>query len=304
MPIHLAPLSRRKFLARALVGGAGLAGFGGRIFAASKPIDPHFWALFSDIHLAADRGLVARGINMTDHFQTASAELLKVEKRPAGFFVAGDCAFNSGESADYAVVGDLLAPIRAEGIPVHLALGNHDNRERFWEALKGEAGDAKPFPSRQTAMIKSARVNWFILDSLEKTLSTPGLIGEEQLAWLAKSLDKERHKPAIVMVHHNPGTTAHVGGLKDTAQFQAILQPRKQVKACIFGHTHFWNVEQDASGLYWINLPPIAYVFRESDPSGWVSARVEKSSLRLEFHALDRTHRAHGEIYDLDWRKT
>jgi Icc protein len=303
MPIHLRPLSRRKFLARTLVGGAGLAAFGGRLFAATKPFDPHFWALFSDIHLAADRSLIARGINMSDHFQTASIELLAMEKRPAGFFVCGDCAFNSGETADYAVVRDLLAPIRVGQIPVHLALGNHDNRERFWEALNGEKSDSRPFPSRQTALIKSSRVNWFILDSLEKTLSTPGLIGEEQLAWLAAALDKERHKPAIVMVHHNPGMMENIGGLKDTEQFRAILQPRKQVKACIYGHTHAWHVEQDSTGLHWINLPPIAYVFREGDPSGWVSARMEEKSMRLEFHALDRTHRAHGEIYDLEWRR-
>src|SRR5258706_8051190 len=281
MPIHLPPLTRRRFLARSLAGAAGIA-FSNSLFAAAKKVDPHFWALFSDIHLAADRELVVRGINMTDHFQKASAELLAVNTRPAGFFVCGDCAYNSGESADYEVVRELLTPIRAGQIPVHLALGNHDNRERFWDALKSEPADSRPFPSRQTALIKSPRVNWFIIDSLEKTLSTPGLIGDDQLAWLANALDKERHKPAIVMVHHNPGMLENIGGLKDTEKFPAILQPRKQVKACIYGHTHDWHVEQDAAGLYWIKLPPVAYVFRPIDPSGWVAGRVEPNCMRLE----------------------
>lgn len=302
MPIHLPPLSRRKFLTHALSGAAVVA-FGHDLFGARRRVDPNFWALFSDIHLAADRGLEARGINMADHFQTAANELLALETRPAGFFVCGDCAFNSGESADYGVVRDMLQPIRSAQIPAHLALGNHDNRERFWEALKAETPDALPFPSRQTALIKSPRVNWFILDSLEKTLSTPGLIGDDQLAWLANALDKERRKPAIVMVHHNPGMMENIGGLKDTEKFRAIIQPRKQVKACIYGHTHAWHVEQDAAGLYWINLPPVAYVFRPTDPSGWVSANIERKGMRLRFNALDKTHRAHGEIYDLDWRR-
>ena len=300
MPIHLAPISRRKFLARSVIGATGLA-LGNQLFAARKRTDPNFWALFSDIHLAADPSLVARGVNMKEHFQSASAELLGMDTRPAGFFVCGDCAYNSGETGDYSTVKETLEPIRAGQIPVHLALGNHDNRERFWDALKEP--DSRPFPSRQTALIRSSRVNWFILDSLEKTLSTPGLIGGQQLAWLAKSLDQERHKPAIVMVHHNPGMLENIGGLKDTARFRDIIQPRKQVKVCIYGHTHAWHVEQDASGLHWVNLPPVAYVFRPTDPSGWVSAKVNRDSLRLEFHALDKNHRAHGEIYDLAWRK-
>src|ERR1017187_1874947 len=97
MPIHLPAISRRQFLIRSLASGAALA-FSPNLLAAAKSTDPNFWALLSDTHLAADRGLMARGINMTDHFTSVSRELLALPKRPAGVFITGDCAYNSGQT--------------------------------------------------------------------------------------------------------------------------------------------------------------------------------------------------------------
>ena len=104
MPIHLPAISRRQFLLRSLAGGAALA-LSPSLLAAAKRTDPNSWALLADTHLAADRSLVARGINMTDHFTTVSRELLALPKRPAGVFITGDCAYNSGQAADYRAGG-------------------------------------------------------------------------------------------------------------------------------------------------------------------------------------------------------
>ena len=152
---------------------------------------------------------------MAEHFETVSRELTALPKLPAGLFINGDCAFNSGESGDYATVAELLTPIRTSGMPIHLALGNHDHRERFWSAFADEKTAKRPVLDRQVSLLKTPRANWFILDSLEKTLSTPGLLGPEQLDWLGKSLDENPKKPAIVMIHHNPGLSGNMG-LKDT----------------------------------------------------------------------------------------
>lgn len=91
-------------------------------------------------------------------------------------------------------------------------------------------------------------------------------------------------------------------GLKDTLALLEVIRPRKQVKAYIFGHTHHWNVEQDSSGIHLINLPPVGYVFREVEPSGWVHAQLEKSAMRLEFHSIDPKHKANGQVLELAWR--
>jgi 3',5'-cyclic-AMP phosphodiesterase len=301
MPIHLPPISRRQFLVRSLLGSAAL-GLSPELLAATKRTDPNSWALLSDTHLAADPALVARGINMTDHFRQASRELLALPKRPAGVFITGDCAYNSGQLADYAHVTELLEPIRTDQMPIHLALGNHDNRERFWEALQQEKAAKRPLTDRQVALINTPRANWFVLDSLDKTLATPGLLGQEQLDWLAGALDANRSKPALVLIHHNPGTMANVGGLKDTEALYSVIRPRKQVKAYIFGHTHVWKVMQDPSGIHLVNLPPVAYVFRDGDPAGWVHATLERKGMRLEFRCLDTAHKAHAEVVKLRWR--
>src|SRR5512139_1303312 len=100
MPIHLPPLSRRQFLVRSLAGGAALA-LSPSLLAAAKRSDANSWALLADSHIAADRGLVARGINMTDHFLSVSRELVALPKLPAGVFITGDCAYNSGQTGDY-----------------------------------------------------------------------------------------------------------------------------------------------------------------------------------------------------------
>jgi hypothetical protein len=301
MPIHLAPISRRRFLQRSLVVGAGLA-LAPKLFGEGKSIDENSWALFSDPHLAADRSLVFRNVNMTQHFQKVSTELLTLPSLPTGIFINGDCAYNSGEKQDYSLLAELLRPIREQQIHVHLALGNHDNRERFWDALEDERTAKRPLADRQVALVRTSRVNWFILDSLEITLQTPGLLGREQLDWVASALDANPDKPALVMIHHNPGINGGNMGLKDTMALMEVIRPRKQVKAYIYGHTHHWAVQKDASGIHMINLPPVGYVFTEGEPSGWVHAKVGNDEMQLELRCVDQTHKAHGQKMTLAWR--
>jgi hypothetical protein len=62
MPIHLPPLSRRNFLKRSLVAGAGLL-LAPSLFAARKRTDPHTWAMLADTHIAANPAELGRGVN-------------------------------------------------------------------------------------------------------------------------------------------------------------------------------------------------------------------------------------------------
>ena len=302
MPISLPPISRRKFLARSFAAGAGLI-FSPTLFAANRKVDEHAWVLLSDTHLAADRTLIAREVNMSDNFLAVTKEVCELSKRPAAVLICGDLAYNSGEKEDYANVTELLQPLRAAQMPIHLALGNHDHRERFWDALLDEKTVRRPVVDRQVAIIPASRANWFVLDSLDKTLATPGALGETQLAWLAQALDANADKPALVMIHHNPnldGTSK--GALMDTKELFEVIRPRKQVKAYLFGHSHYWNVEEDSSGIHLINLPPTAYLFDKTKPNGWVLANLERKGMRLELRCLNRAHEAHGRIVDLKWR--
>lgn len=303
MPITLPPISRRRFLANLALAGAATM-LPRPLLAARKLVDENSWALFSDVHIAADPGKSARGINMTNHLRAVCDEVLDLSKRPAAMLLNGDCAFNSGEAADYAQLTSLLRPLREAGLPLHLALGNHDEREHFWATIpEDERAANRPVPGHQVMLLETPRANWFVLDSLDKTLVTPGVLGGAQLDWLSQTLDAHPRKPAIIFTHHNPTNVEDPKtALRDTAELMAILRPRKQVKAHFFGHTHVWRVQRDDSGIHLINLPPVAYVFAKGKPSGWVHANLERQGMKLELRCLDRKHPDHGQKVELKWR--
>lgn len=301
MPLYLPPLSRRQFLARSLAAGTGLL-LSQRLLAAARDADPHMWALISDPHIAADRAKLGRNINMAAQLTTVVDDVLSVPRRPAGALVNGDLAFNTGETADYATFAELIQPLRAAQIPLHLGLGNHDHRERFWAALREDASVKRPLADRQAAIIRTERANWFLLDSLDKPNSVPGRLGEAQLAWLTRALDANADKPALVMVHHNPRVAADKITLIDEDAFYAVIRPRRQVKAYLFGHSHRWNVEKDPSGIHLINLPTTAYVFEAGRPAGWVLAQLEPRGLNLQFRCLDPKRSEHLQMVALTYR--
>lgn len=303
MPISLPPLTRRQFLRRAALAGATFAlapnAFPGFF---SPRRDPHTFALLSDTHIAADAGLISRNVNMAGNLATVAREILALPQKPHAVVVNGDLAFKSGLPGDYATLGRLIDAIRAGGLPVHLSLGNHDNRENFWQVFPAEATTRRPLYDRQTAVLSTPRANWFLLDSLDTTDSTPGLLGTKQLEWLESTLAARSDRPAILIAHHNLQTGGLVAGLKDSAAFAELFVRHRHLKAFIFGHTHNWNITQNLHGVHLINLPPVAYVFKEARPSGWVRATVTRGGMELELRCVNPSHPEHGQVQQLRWR--
>ncbi len=91
-------------------------------------------------------------------------------------------------------------------------------------------------------------------------------------------------------------------GLKDTLALLEVIRPRKQVKAYIYGHTHSWGMQQDFSGVHFVNLPAAAYVFRAGAPSGWVQVQLERKGMELKLQCVDNSHPDHGQVASLKWR--
>jgi 3',5'-cyclic AMP phosphodiesterase CpdA len=304
MPACLPPLSRRRFLAGSVAVASGLV-FGDALWsAADQPAaDPHRFALLSDVHIAANLAAVLRNVNMAQHLKKVVAEVAALSPRPAWSVINGDLALTSGESGDYGTLLELLKPMRQAGLPVHLALGNHDHRDRFRAALPESTREATAPMELQAYVVESPRANWFVLDSLVDTNKVPGTVGEPQLKWLEGALDARKDKPAIVMVHHNPDREDPTrGGLTDTVAVMDFLAGRRQAKALIFGHTHRWSVKEE-NGIHLINLPAVAYVFQAGDPSGWVDVKLSDEGGTLELRCVDPTHKQHGEKHDLKWRQ-
>jgi len=301
MPVYLPPLSRRRFLKGSLAASA--VAVAGGCAAPGAGTGEENWALLSDIHIAADPMLVHGEVNMTRNLNAVAEQVIAWPKLVSGVLISGDLAFNSGEPADYAAIGGLLRPMREHGQPIHLALGNHDHREHFWSTLPDARTTEPALPERQAAIVRTAHANWFVLDSLITTLETPGRLGEEQRQWLARSLDANAGKPALIVIHHHPSLGGATGfPLEDTPQLLEILRPRRHVKAYFFGHTHRWGVYREESGLWLVNLPPVAYVFETGRPSGWARATLRAEGARLELRCLDHTRQDHGQVINLAWR--
>jgi 3',5'-cyclic-AMP phosphodiesterase len=298
MPFILPPLPRRQFLATSAGLAASLAARG---WAADEPAKPSYVALLADTHIAADKAAISRDVNMTKHL-TAVVEQIVKSREPQTFAILhGDAAFLKGEAGDYKTLGELLQPLGSAVITTFMLLGNHDDRDQFRAGLKDYSGGS-PLETKHSLYLKHfPHAHWFTLDSLDKVNVTPGKLGQEQLAWLAKQLDERPDKPAIISVHHHPVFMGDkIGGITDTKALFEILTPRKQVKAVIFGHTHNWNIVQH-EGIHLINLPPVAYPFDKAKPSGWVEARVGPDKLALTLRAL-HGHKQDGETHELAFR--
>ena len=56
--------------------------------------------------------------------------------------------------------------------------------------------------SRHVSVIEADRANWFLLDSLEQVNVTHGLLGKEQIGWLARALDARPDKHPEMEAEH------------------------------------------------------------------------------------------------------
>ena len=299
MPISLPSLSRRRFLGLSL--GASAAALLNRAgFAADKEVDPNRVFLLSDLHISVEREKNERGTVMFKNLQQVAAEMLAMETRAGNIIVNGDCAHRSGLTGDYTNLLELLKPVREGGMPVHLAMGNHDHRENVWAAF--DSKDSRTaVEGRHITTVKTPRANIFILDSLDKVNVTPGVLGDKQLAWLSSTLDASADKPAIIMVHHQPDDRPQPRGLVDTKALLDVLLPRKQVKLLLYGHTHVWEPTK-REDLHCVNLPAVAYVFKEGKANGWVDMKLEETGATLQLHCIKNDHEQHMQKVELKWR--
>ena len=215
MPIILPPITRRHFIkgSLALGGTAMMPRALAAVDSEALKLEPNRIALLADTHISNNPDLVYPGtkwpgspvkedehewVNMADCLAEAAKRVIALNPRPAHLIVNGDCALSNGKEAEYKEFLRLVEPIRAAGITVHVTIGNHDNRENLWKSL--------PFLKQeqmgvQAHVLELPRANLVLLDSGKR-----GILGEEQLNWLANQLDQRADKPALIFAHFNPCT--------------------------------------------------------------------------------------------------
>lgn len=294
MPLHL--VSRRQFLVQL---GAAAVGLSSRAAAAEGTLV----ALLNDTHIGEKQPVDSP---VPANLRRTVDALLALPQRPAAVVINGDLALKDGQRGDYVHFARLITPLREAGVPVHLTMGNHDDRAVFYDVLKQERPASPVVESKHAAVVRLADANLFLLDSLKQTMVTQGLLGAEQRDWLARALDAEPGKPALVFAHHNPrlgGDPLHFpGGLEDSAELWSLLAARPQVKAYLHGHIHHreFYVHQ---GIHLLNTPATSYVAdKTTSTTGWTLLRLGASGMRVTTHTHLADHPWNGVAVDLSWR--
>lgn len=307
MPIILPPITRRQFVKRSLaLGGTAMMMPRALALADSEraELDQNRVALLADTHISADPNRFYPGtkwpgspvkesehewVNMADCLAQAAKSVIALNPRPAHLIVNGDCALGKGIEAEYKEFFRLVEPIRAAGVTVHVTIGNHDNRENLWNLL--------PFLKKErmgvhAGVIELPHANFVLLDSGRK-----GVLGDNQLNWLARQLDERADKPALIFGHFNPYPNRGVRpilGMHDGSSLLKLLAERKHARAYVYGHTHEWQYDR-RDHLHLINQPAVSYYFGKGHAHGWVDMRLAEMSADLELHCIDPKHKQHGD---------
>jgi Icc protein len=300
MPVT-SSISRRSFLSKsAVVAGLGFSYHtwaGAQTAGASDRV-----ILLSDTHIAADPERVLRGAKMADNLTRVVTEVkASLAGRSAKVLcITGDIALNEGQEGDYREVKRLLQPLDETGVPRHLMMGNHDNREHCTNILGKYQPAGVTLAPHVASKISLGNVNLFLLDSLIRPNHTPGELGAAQTAWLDKELAADTSKPAVLLFHHNVRFEDAKNALTDSESLFAVMKKHPHLKAAFFGHTHRWEMVEK-EGKHLVNLPPTAYVFDEKLPNGWVDAEFHADRVELTLHTLDKAHSLSGSRQILKW---
>lgn len=199
---------------------------------------PFCFLHFTDPHVPPPGGVVS-GRDPTPALAAALADAAARHgpggALPAAFAVVTGDLVRDGEPAAYARLRETL-----DGLPwpVHLLLGNHDDRDTFRDAFpaapldeNGFAQQAFPTPAGTCVM----------LDTLAPG-RPEGELCPRRLRWLATRL-AETTEPVVLFLHHPP---LPVGmpymdsiGLRDADGLWEVLVPhRARVRHMFHGHLH------------------------------------------------------------------
>lgn len=299
MPVSLPARNRRQFLKTfgAVIVSLPVA----RTLA--DEVDEDLIAILNDVHIGEKQ---PAGSPVPLHLKTTVDWLLALPKRPAAVLINGDLALKDGQPGDYEFFARLIQPLRDAGLPVHLTMGNHDERDVFYRVLSAEKPSQPVVSAKHVTVVQTHHANFFLLDSLQQTMIAPGELGHQQIAWLGRALDEHAGKPAIVVAHHNPrlgGDPKHFpGGLVDSDALWTLLAPRRHVKAYVHGHIHFRSLAKHED-IHIINTPATSYVAdAQTSTTGWTMARLRNDGLTLTTHTHLAEHAWNNQQDVLEWR--
>jgi len=288
-------MKRRQFLKNTLALAGGVATLGPQQLLAADRKEPAHLALLSDTHISADPDNRYRGFYPYQNLQEITGQL--ASDLPDSVVVTGDLARLKGHSGDYKNLRKLIPPL-AEKRPIHLATGNHDNRDNFLSTFAEAGGRDWLVGGKRIITVKTGQVMLILLDSLLFVDLPWGRLGHAQRRWLKTYLNASDDIPTILFVHH---PIKGRDPLLDGNSLMKLVRPMAKVKAIVHGHTHrYYYGEMD--GIHLVGLPATGYNTRDSEPVGWVETHLTKKEGLFTLHAVDGNTRGNNETQRLRWR--
>ena len=194
----------------------------------------------SDTHIKANRKLAYRKVDTAGMLETCVAAVLRLKPQPDAVLITGDLV-DMGTEAEYALLAELIAPLSSVGkLPVYLIPGNHDEREALRRSFPTHTYLRQWQPFAQYA-IDDYPVRIVALDTVVPGKGG-GLLCNERLDWLDRTLAAAPAKPTVIIMHHPPFVTGigHMDrvGLQGSDALEAVVKRHPQVERLLCGHLH------------------------------------------------------------------
>lgn len=254
------------------------------------------WIFLSDIHIGETPDRLHRKRNVTNNFRWMTKEVLALEPKVDGILITGDLAVSRGESGDYRHLKELLAPLVKEAIPLHLLVGNHDDRENM-VAVIPEPFAKSCVAGRVCYLIETPHADFICLDSKTSNDDSQIDLGDAQRAWLDEVLATNGDKPAVLFAHHPPFL------LQDRAAVVGIVKKHPRVKVFVFGHTHYPGFIKSSPliPLSLINLIAMASGSGESNSFGYTEVLLTDEGMTLTIHTGEPDMPENGKVWTVTW---
>ena len=149
----------------------------------------------SDLHLVAP-GTLLHGLDPLKGLERCVASIRAHQADAALCVVTGDLT-HDGEPAAYNAARRCLAGLP---MPVHLMIGNHDNRAAFRAAFPATPVDGEGFV-QQAFDTEAGR---FVLLDTHEPGRAEGALCQRRLDWLDAELRADRAAPLFLFLHHPP----------------------------------------------------------------------------------------------------
>lgn len=200
---------------------------------------------FTDTHLQGDTDANLRGVKTLPSFRDTLTHAEHYLSAANAVLMTGDLVHD--DARGYELIRELLAD---SPLPVLCVPGNHDLPAAMRQSL-----GAAPFQLGGHLMLG----NW-ILIMLDSWLqgSAAGNLGAEQLQRLDDTLRANARLHALICLHHHPismqSRWLDTVGLRDAAQFQAIVATHSNVRGVLWGHVH-QSLDRLMNGVRYMATP-------------------------------------------------